>query len=278
MKKRIKSERNQSGWANALRQQISSHKSNNLQMIVCIVTNQNKQTYDLIKRICLVDHGLSSQVITSQNLTNDKKKVAVIGKVAIQLNCKLGGEAWGVKLLIQNTMVIGIDLHKNTSDRRKCVAAFVSSMNAYHGSAGKFPFSCTKYYSRCKMQSRSNIGIDCLYEFMTGYFEIIDKFKLKVAKSYWSITLDALNKYLEKNAIKPDKILIYRDGVGDGDLKILIDIEKLVFKLMIFSRLLNPRLQKIKKTVCNRKNILQVEKPSQKDLFKNLKSYLNKTS
>ena len=137
-------------------------------MIICIIPSQNKVTYDAIKRICLVEHGISSQVITTKILNDNRKQVAVVGKVAIQMNCKLGGEAWGVDIKLPNMMVVGIDLHKNTSDKSKCVASFVSSMNGYDSAVG--PFCCTKYYSRCRMQSKSNIGIDCLYEFMSGSY------------------------------------------------------------------------------------------------------------
>ena len=220
--------RGTSGWVNALNDRIARHKHDNLQMIVCILPGQNKVTYDTIKRICLVDHGISSQVVTGKILSDFKKQVAVVGKVAIQINCKLGGEAWGVDICLQNMMVIGIDLHKNTQDKSKHVASFVSSMNGFVSKTDT-PFCCTKYYSRCRMQEKKNIGIDCLYEFMTGtfvffiylYFEALKK------RFYKNKKKDGLYKYHEKNGRKPERIIIYRDGVGEGDLNILMDIERL---------------------------------------------------
>jgi aubergine-like protein len=69
-------------------------------MVVCIVPNTNKDVYDAIKRICCLDTSMPSQVVTSNNLNlnNMFKTKSVITKIAIQMNCKLGGEIWGVNI------------------------------------------------------------------------------------------------------------------------------------------------------------------------------------
>ena len=64
-------------------------------MIVCLVPNTSKETYDAIKRICCIENSIPSQVVTS-NVLNGQKAKSVITKIAIQMNCKLGGEIWGV--------------------------------------------------------------------------------------------------------------------------------------------------------------------------------------
>ena len=79
--------------------------SRNPQMIFCIVPNANKDVYDSIKRVCCVDFGIPSQVVTSNilNFNNMTKTKSVITKVAIQMNCKLGGEIWGVHLPVKKS-------------------------------------------------------------------------------------------------------------------------------------------------------------------------------
>lgn len=69
-------------------------------MVVCIVPNTNKDTYDAIKRVCCIDYGIPSQVVTTNilNMNNMNKTKSVVTKVAIQMNCKLGGEIWGVTI------------------------------------------------------------------------------------------------------------------------------------------------------------------------------------
>ncbi len=72
----------------------------NPQMIVCIVPNTAKDVYDAIKRTCCNEYGIPSQVVTSNiiNMNNMIKTKSVVTKVAIQMNCKLGGEIWGVTI------------------------------------------------------------------------------------------------------------------------------------------------------------------------------------
>ena len=84
-------------FASAIKKVI---QSNEPQMIVCIVPSANKDIYDSIKRICCVEFGIPSQVVTSNilNMNNQTKTKSVITKLAIQINCKLGGEIWGVHL------------------------------------------------------------------------------------------------------------------------------------------------------------------------------------
>ena len=84
-------------FASAIKEII---RTNNPQMIVCVVPSANKDIYDSIKRVCCVEFGIPSQVVTSNilNLNNGGKTKSVITKLAIQMNCKLGGEIWGVRL------------------------------------------------------------------------------------------------------------------------------------------------------------------------------------
>ena len=85
-------------FASAIRERISASK---FQMIVCLVPNTSKETYDAIKRICCVENSIPSQVVTSGVLNGQKAK-SVITKIAIQMNCKLGGEIWGVTIPVRN--------------------------------------------------------------------------------------------------------------------------------------------------------------------------------
>lgn len=84
-------------FSNTIRSVI---KDCNPQLIVCVVPNTNKDTYDAIKRTCCVEFGVPSQVVTSNilNTQNMNKTKSVITKVAVQISCKLGGEIWGVTI------------------------------------------------------------------------------------------------------------------------------------------------------------------------------------
>lgn len=83
-------------FVNAIKDSIRS----DLQMIVCILPNNAKDTYDAIKRVCCIETGIPSQCITSKILENKIAKSAIT-KIAIQMNCKLGGVIWGVHILVR---------------------------------------------------------------------------------------------------------------------------------------------------------------------------------
>ena len=80
-------------FAQGIRQEIQQGK---LQMIVCLVPSNAKDTYDAVKRICCIDNGIPSQVLTTNSLK--KNLTSVLTKVSIQMSCKLGGEVWGVNI------------------------------------------------------------------------------------------------------------------------------------------------------------------------------------
>ena len=47
---------------------------------------------------------------------DEEKQVAVATKVAMQMNCKLGGEPWMIKQQAKKTIIIGIDTYHDTGD------------------------------------------------------------------------------------------------------------------------------------------------------------------
>ena len=65
---------------------------------------------------------------------------AVVQKIALQINCKLGGELWGLNIPIPKLSVIGIDVYRDKSaggSSSRNVAAIVASISSSFG----------KYYS-----------------------------------------------------------------------------------------------------------------------------------
>lgn len=52
-------------------------------------------------RMCLLP-TVPSQVILSKTLNNERRLMSVATKIAIQINCKLGGDAWCVTLPVSD--------------------------------------------------------------------------------------------------------------------------------------------------------------------------------
>jgi aubergine-like protein len=84
---------------NAIKQNLDEKT----QLVVVLVTSKRKDRYDAIKRVCCLEMPVPSQVVTTQIVDDEKKRPSVITKVAIQMNCKLGGEIWKVNIPVRIT-------------------------------------------------------------------------------------------------------------------------------------------------------------------------------
>ncbi|XP_050665702.1 piwi-like protein Ago3 [Leptidea sinapis] len=164
-----------------------------LQIVVVICSTKTDDRYSSIKKICCAENPIPSQVINARTIMNQQKLRSITQKILLQINCKLGGTLWGISIPFKTAMVIGIDCYHDPSRRLRSVCSFVASYNQ----------SMTTWYSKAVFQEKGQ--------------EIIDSLK--------ACLVDALKHYLRVNGRLPDRIIMYRDGVGDGQLKLLRDYE-----------------------------------------------------
>ncbi|XP_053575387.1 piwi-like protein 2 [Bombina bombina] len=157
-----------------------------VQLLVCIISGTRDDLYGAIKKICCVEKPVPTQVVNTRTISQPQKLRSIAQKILMQINCKLGGELWGVDIPLKNLMVIGTDVYHDNSRGRRSVLGFVASMNN----------SLTKWYSRVVFQLPNQ--------------EIMDSLRICLG--------DALKKFYEVNHQLPDKIVVYRDGVSDGQL------------------------------------------------------------
>ncbi|XP_019740699.1 piwi-like protein 2 isoform X2 [Hippocampus comes] len=164
-----------------------------LQLVVCILVGNREDLYSAIKKLCCVKSPIPSQAINVRTISQQQKLRSVAQKILLQVNSKLGGELWTVGVPLKNLMVVGVDVHHDTSKARQSVMGFVASINS----------SITRWYSRVTFQGPNE--------------ELINGFTVCL--------LDALHKYHEVNHYLPERIVVYRDGVSDGQLKIVEQYE-----------------------------------------------------
>lgn len=167
------------------------------QMILCIVSNNKLDRYSAIKKKCCVDRAVPTQVVVAKTLRN-KGAMSIATKVGIQINCKLGGAAWGVEIPLTDLMVVGFDVYHDTMQKSKSFGAMVASMNN----------SVSQYYSTCTPHSEGT--------------ELSNSFALNMDM--------AVMKYREINGKLPQRIIIYRDGVGDGQIPFVYEHELTLIK------------------------------------------------
>uniref|UniRef100_A0A8D2LAP3 Piwi like RNA-mediated gene silencing 2 n=1 Tax=Varanus komodoensis TaxID=61221 RepID=A0A8D2LAP3_VARKO len=175
-------------YARAIKSLLSNQDT--VQLVVCIITGTRDDLYGAIKKLCCVQSPVPSQVINVRTITTQPNKLRSIAqKILLQINCKLGGELWGVDIPLKQLMVIGMDVYHDPSRGRRSVVGFVASIN----------HTLTKWYSRVVFQM--------------PHQEIVDSLKVCLVGS--------LQKFHEVNHCLPEKIVVYRDGVSDGQLKIV---------------------------------------------------------
>uniref|UniRef100_A0AAQ4R0U9 Piwi-like protein 2 n=1 Tax=Gasterosteus aculeatus aculeatus TaxID=481459 RepID=A0AAQ4R0U9_GASAC len=165
----------------------------NMQLIVCIMEGNRDDLYSAIKKLCCVKSPIPSQAINVRTISKPQKLRSIAQKVLLQMNCKLGGELWTVNVPLKHLMVVGVDVHHDPSKAHQSVMGFVASVNS----------SLTRWYSRVTFQTPNE--------------ELINGFRVCL--------LAALHKYYELNHNLPEKIVVYRDGVSDGQLTILAQYE-----------------------------------------------------
>ncbi|KAK4813307.1 hypothetical protein QYF61_023982 [Mycteria americana] len=160
---------------------------------VCVLSSSRKDKYDAIKKYLCTDCPIPSQCVIARTLSKPQTAMAIATKIALQMNCKMGGELWSVEIPLKQVMIVGIDCYHDTLSGKQSIAGFVASLNQ----------TMTRWFSRCAIQGRGQELVDglkaCLQTALRDWFK-------------W-------NKYL------PSRIIVYRDGVGDGQLNTLVNYE-----------------------------------------------------
>uniref|UniRef100_A0AAU7VGH8 Piwi-like protein 1B n=1 Tax=Enchytraeus coronatus TaxID=208440 RepID=A0AAU7VGH8_9ANNE len=176
-------------YLKALREKVNS----SVQIVVCIVPSNRADRYNAIKTFCCIENPVPSQVVVARTLMKSNMLSSVASKIAIQMNCKLGGEVWNLQVPISGLMVVGIDCYHDSSKKGRSVGAFVASFNK----------GLTRYYSRCVPQAEQQEIVDTLNVFMS----------------------DAIKHFKKVNGSYPGTIIAYRDGVGDGQVQVVSKYE-----------------------------------------------------
>lgn len=79
------------------------------ELVFCVVSNNRADRYVAIKKKCCIDRPVPSQVFLQKNLSS-RNVMSIATKVAIQMNCKLGGAPWCIENSLKGLMTIGFDI------------------------------------------------------------------------------------------------------------------------------------------------------------------------
>ncbi|XP_017059224.1 protein aubergine [Drosophila ficusphila] len=179
-------------------QSIDNAVAKDPQIIMVVMKTQNEEKYSVIKKRTCVDRPVPSQVVTLRVIAPRPEKSAgllsIATKVVIQMNAKLTGAPWMIELPLRGLMTVGFDVCHSSKNKNKSYGALVATMD----------MKCsTRYFSS-------------VTEHMKGQ-ELSDQMSLNMTC--------ALKAYREHHGTLPDRILFYRDGVGDGQLHQVVNTE-----------------------------------------------------
>ncbi len=73
---------------------------------------QRADRYAAVKKLCYLERGEANQCVLVKSMMNERRLQSVAQKIALQMNCKLGGELWGLRIPVPNLMVVGVDVYR----------------------------------------------------------------------------------------------------------------------------------------------------------------------
>ncbi|KAF0300728.1 Piwi-like protein Ago3 [Amphibalanus amphitrite] len=159
-----------------------------LQLALAVMPSQRDDRYAAIKRLCYVEMPVASQVVNFRTINKEFGKLRPIAfKIAMQINCKLGGELWSCRMPVGSTMLCGVDVyHDSPRHKDNSVLAFVSALNPDQ----------TRYHSQARVQKQGQ----------------------ELGDTLSTCLLTAVRQWHRANNALPEHIVIFRDGVGEGQL------------------------------------------------------------
>lgn len=105
-------------------------------------------------------------MINSKTVSNPTKLRSIVQKIALQINCKMGGELWAVSIPTKTLMVCGVDVYHDPTKRGQSVVGFIASVNP----------GLTRWFSRAKCQGPGVELVDslkiCFLESLKKYYEV----------------------------------------------------------------------------------------------------------
>ena len=198
-------------------------------VMVILERNNKPDLYSAIKKKCCVDRAVVSQVVTMATI-NKPNMMSQVTNIMIQMNVKLGGAPWMISLQLSGLMTIGFDVTHDARDRGTSWGAMVATMDLKEH---------VEYFSAVSQHKQGT--------------ELSNDLGLNVIK--------ALKVWKQKYNVLPKKIILYRDGVGDGQIdhvkehelnnilsklkKVYSDVgelEQLKFAFIIVSKRINTRI------------------------------------
>jgi aubergine-like protein len=169
-----------------------SKKTPNPDLIFFFIGKKNANfVYKDMKRF-FNSNGIATQFFVSFNPHKDVSGLSKYGNLLLQMVNKIGGNLWYVDRTIKNSLLLGADVYHAKGN--KSVASVVGQFDTYF----------KRSFSTATIQGKE-------------YQEVM--------KSVSSMVIEQVENYVKVNKQPPQQVIFYRDGVGEGQLQEVLNIE-----------------------------------------------------
>ncbi|GFQ05617.1 protein argonaute 2 [Phtheirospermum japonicum] len=187
-----------------------------LQLIVCVMTKRDPG-YKSLKWISETKIGVITQCCLS-NPAN-KGQDQYLANLCLKINAKLGGSNFELNSPLphfgpgDHVMFIGADVNHPAARNTECpsIAAVVGTVN--------WP-AANRYAARVSPQAH----------------------RCEKIINFGSMCLDLINTYARQNRVRPARIVLFRDGVSEGQFEMVLSQEVIDFKKTVCVDGYNPRI------------------------------------
>lgn len=191
------------------------------EMVLVVVPDDNSDRYAAIKKKLTVQCGVLSQCAQQRSLEDSKKVRQLAGKLLIQMHTKRGFAPWKTEVPLKGLMAIGFDVTRDTRDASRSFGSFVATMDHRKSDA---------FYTGSRPHRNEE----------------------ELCTSFGEMTLQAVKAYEALHGALPEHLVVYRDGVSEGqvDVVFLSEVEHLK---MVLRQLYGERPVKMAFVVVNKR-------------------------
>ncbi|KAK8169311.1 Piwi domain-containing protein [Phyllosticta citrichinensis] len=192
---------NQSEITELVESKMKQMVQNRIGMLLVLLPSDNTMLYDTVKFMGDVKYGIGTVCSISRKIMNPKGQPQYMANVGLKFNLKCGGVNHDMRIqqlapLDNKTVLIGIDVSHPPPGSATGGPSITGVVGSVDANFNNYPASIRTQTARQEMVDRSDLTE-----------MIIERFKLWRARN--------------KNQL-PNKVIIYRDGVSEGQYPVVL--------------------------------------------------------
>ncbi|CAA7266206.1 unnamed protein product [Cyclocybe aegerita] len=202
-------------------------------MVLVLLSNGDKHVYSGLKHLCDCYLDIPTVCVHSAKIRKEKGQLQYFANVALKFNMKLGGVNHALDprnmtwLKKSPTMLVGIDVTHPGPGSVKGTPSIAAVVASCEPEFAQYPASMEIQESKKEMVTN-------------------------LAKMMW----ERLTLFKTRNKVLPDRILVYRDGVSEGQFNTVVEEELPAMKLAFrkFDTAQKPYTPKLTIVICGKRH------------------------